>query len=105
MNVDDNTVVFWDHGSGEAADFIVLRPVADGGVSVILYHCKSAGGAEPGNRVGDVYEVCAQAVKSIIWCDLPRLMEPRLTEVLAAANSHRVGKYLIEGLFDVEPVG
>jgi hypothetical protein len=93
----------------------------------------------PGNRVGDVYEVCAQAVKSIIWCDLPRLidrlidrmerrkgvgrlvrgdvatmralalrrpvrfgmvvvqpgvtksgLEPRLAEVLAAANSHLV---------------
>ena len=75
LNIDSNAVVFWDHGSGEAADFIVLRPTADDGVSVTLYHCKGAGGAEPGNRVGDVYEVCAQAVKSIIWCDLPRLVD------------------------------
>lgn len=139
LNVDDNAVVFWDHGSGEAADFIVLKPAVDDGVSVVLYHCKSAGGAEPGNRVGDVYEVCAQAIKSIIWCDLPRLidrlldrmergkgvgrivrgdaatmralaqrrpvrfgmvvvqpgitknnLEPKLAEVLAAANSHLV---------------
>jgi hypothetical protein len=74
LNVEDNTIVFWDHGSGEVADFIVMRPTSDGGVNVILYHCKSAGGAEPGNRVGNVYEVCAQAVKSIIWCDLPRLV-------------------------------
>jgi hypothetical protein len=36
---------------------------------------KGAGGTAPGNRVGDVYEVCAQAVKSIIWCDLPRLVD------------------------------
>jgi hypothetical protein len=75
LNVDDNTVVFWDHGSGEVADFIVLRPAANDGVNVTLYHCKGAGGAEPGNRVGDVYEVCAQAVKCIIWCDLPRLVD------------------------------
>jgi hypothetical protein len=53
-----------------------FRSVADDdGVNVSLYHCKSAGGAEPGNRVGDVYEVCAQAAKSIIWCDLPRLVD------------------------------
>ena len=75
LNVDGNAVVFWDHGSGESADFIVLRPAAEDGVHVTLYHCKAAGGAEPGNRVGDVYEVCAQAVKSIIWCDLPRLVD------------------------------
>lgn len=75
LNIDSNAVVFWDHGSGEAADFVVLQPTAEDGVNVSLYHCKSAGGAEPGNRVGDVYEVCAQAVKSIIWCDLPRLVD------------------------------
>jgi len=75
LNVDDHTVVFWDHGSGEAADFIVMQATADGGVTVTLYHCKGAGAAEPGNRVGDVYEVSAQAVKSIIWCDLPRLVD------------------------------
>lgn len=75
LDVDENAVVFWDHGSGEAADFVVLRPAPDGGVNVILYHCKAAGGMEPGNRVGDVYEVCAQAIKSIIWCDLPRLVD------------------------------
>ncbi|MBG0793185.1 hypothetical protein IYY11_07280 [Methylocystis sp. H62] len=62
-------------GSGEAADFIVLKPAADDGVNVTLYHCKAAGGAQPGNRVDHVYEVCAQAIKSIIWCDLPRLVD------------------------------
>jgi hypothetical protein len=62
LNVDGNSVVFWDHGSGEAADFIVLRRAANEGVSVSLYHCKGAGGAESGNRVDDVYEVCAQSL-------------------------------------------
>jgi hypothetical protein len=78
IDIDDNAVVYWDHGSGEAADFIVLRPAADDGVDVTLYHCKGAGGAQPGNRVDDVYEVCAQAVKSMIWCDLPRLVDRSL---------------------------
>lgn len=78
LDIEGNSIVFWDHGSGEAADFIVLRPAADDGVNATLYHCKGAGGAAPGNRVGDVYEVCAQAVKSMIWCDLPRLVERSL---------------------------
>lgn len=78
LDLVENAVVYWDHGSGEAADFIVLRPAAHDGVDVTLYHCKGAGGAQPGNRVDDVYEVCAQAVKSMIWCDLPRLVDRSL---------------------------
>lgn len=70
---DENEVVYWDHGSGESADFIVIRRRVDGGVNVSLYHCKGSGASQAGNRVGDVYEVCGQAVKSAIWCDLPRL--------------------------------
>ena len=67
-------VVFWDHGSGEAADFITVTRLPNGGADVVLYHCKGSGGANAGNRVDDVYEVCGQAVKSAIWCDLPRLV-------------------------------
>lgn len=78
LDVPSNDVVYWDHGSGEAADFVVMRRVQGGGVEVELYHCKGAGGSAPGNRVDDVYEVSAQAVKSQIWCDLPRLAD-RLT--------------------------
>ncbi|WP_143035758.1 hypothetical protein [Bradyrhizobium sp. Rc2d] len=32
-----------------------------------FYHCKRAGGAAAGHRVGDVYELAGQAVKSVIW--------------------------------------
>ena len=69
----ENKVVYWDHGSGETADFITFSRPAEG-VEVRFYHCKSSGGASPGNRVGDVYEVCGQAVKGLIWCDLRRLV-------------------------------
>ncbi|KTW01988.1 hypothetical protein SB4_04640 [Sphingomonas sanguinis] len=75
LNSDEFDVVYWDHGSGETADFVTFKSRADGGVDVRFYHCKGASGAAPGNRVSDVYEVCGQAVKGYIWCDLRRLVK------------------------------
>lgn len=62
----NNDIVFHDHGSGEMADFITFTEASDE-ITVRLYHCKGAGGSEPGERVNDVYEVCCQAVKCLIW--------------------------------------
>jgi superfamily II DNA or RNA helicase len=60
------TWVATDHGSGEIADFISLA--LDGATaSVRLYHCKGSGGAAPGRRVGDLYDVIGQCIKSIPW--------------------------------------
>lgn len=75
LNSAEFEVVYWDHGSGETADFVSFKRRDDGGIDVRLYHCKGSSGAAPGNRVNDVYEVCGQAVKSYIWCDLPRLVQ------------------------------
>ena len=34
---------------------------------VKLFHCKFSKGTSAGHRVGDLYEVCGQAVKSVKW--------------------------------------
>lgn len=34
---------------------------------ITLYHCKGSSDKKPGNRVGDIYEVCEQVIKSSIW--------------------------------------
>jgi hypothetical protein len=60
------TWVATDHGSGEIADFISLS-VDDGTARVRFYHCKGSGGAAPGRRVGDLYDVIGQCIKSIPW--------------------------------------
>lgn len=60
-------IVFFDHGSGEMADYITLAPQNDNRVVVELYHCKGAGGKNPGDRVSDAYEVCGQVSKCLIW--------------------------------------
>ncbi len=66
--------LFYDHRSGEAADYIAVTDV-HGDVEVALYHCKGAGGAPSGGRVADVYEVAGQLVKSVYYCDAAILLE------------------------------
>lgn len=63
---DHYDVVINDDGSGEAADLIGLKVVGDQ-IHLGLFHCKYSGGNKPGKRVGDLYEVCGQAQKSIQW--------------------------------------
>jgi superfamily II DNA or RNA helicase len=63
-------VVYYDHGSGEVADFLALTE-RDGYVTVELYHCKGARGTD---RVDDAYFVCGQAVKSVIHADPASLL-------------------------------
>jgi hypothetical protein len=58
-----NTFIFDDDDTGEIAD--VVEIIIDQQDALIrLYHCKYSGGDEPGVRVGDLYEVCGQAIKS-----------------------------------------
>jgi superfamily II DNA or RNA helicase len=62
-----SNIVFFDHGSGEIADFITFSSAGEDRLEVALYHCKGAGGPDPGDRVDDAYEVCGQVAKSLVW--------------------------------------
>jgi hypothetical protein len=59
-------VVLDDDGSGEIADIVALR-IDDGGLLVRLVHCKYSHGDKPGARIDDLYDVCGQAQKSVMW--------------------------------------
>ncbi len=59
-------LVIDDDGSGEAADLVCFKEHADR-VELVLVHCKFSGADEPGERLKDVVEVCAQAVRSAKW--------------------------------------
>jgi len=67
----DFAVVFDDDASGEAADVIAVTLEGDDEtpdrIVIDLYHCKYSGDQQPGARIGDLYEVCGQAQKSIKW--------------------------------------
>lgn len=59
-------LIFDDDSSGEAADIIAVK--REGALLYVnLYHCKFAHDGSVGARVGDLYEVCGQAQKSIRW--------------------------------------
>lgn len=66
--------LFYDHRTGEAADYIAVTSAPSGEVDIALYHCKGAGGPPGGGRVGDVYEVAGQLVKSVFYCDVATLL-------------------------------
>jgi hypothetical protein len=70
LPLETHEVVFYDHGPGEMADFLTFGRSADE-VAIGLYHCKGSGGTKAGSRVGDVYEVSCQVVKSLIWLRSP----------------------------------
>lgn len=59
-------VVLDDDGTGEIADIVAMRIDAEG-LLVRFIHCKYSHGPNPGARVADLYEVCGQAQKSIMW--------------------------------------
>lgn len=63
---EDYEVIFDDDDSGEAADVVAIRN-HETHIEVGLFHCKYSSESFAGNRVGDLYEVCGQAQKSIHW--------------------------------------
>lgn len=59
-------VVFDDDNAGEIADIVAIKE-KDKEIHFEFYHCKFAHGEKPGSRVADLYEVCRQAEKSVLW--------------------------------------
>lgn len=74
LGLENLIALFYDHRKGEAADYVAVTRSADGNVEIALYHCKGAGGPAGGQRVGDVYEVAGQLVKSVFYCDVLTLL-------------------------------
>lgn len=83
-------VVVYDHRSGEVADFVLLRTDGRRG-EVVFFHVKASSALVPGDRVGDVYEVSGQVVRSVRWFyDLSRLRE-RLVRRVATGSQIILG--------------
>lgn len=66
LNEREVSHIFFDHGSGEVADFITFNK-KDSFIEVELYHCKSQMGRRFNSRLDDVYEVAQQAIKCTRW--------------------------------------
>ena len=59
-------LVIDDDDSGEAADVIAIRDGPER-VEVHFLHCKFSDAANPGSRADDLYVVCGQAQKGVMW--------------------------------------
>jgi hypothetical protein len=59
-------IILDDDGTGEIADIVAMR-IDPEGLLIRLVHCKYSHGETAGARVDDLYEVCGQAQKSIMW--------------------------------------
>lgn len=73
----DYSIIFDDDGAGEIADIIAISE-KEKSIIVKLFHCKYSQGEKPGRRVGDLYEVCGQADKSVFWKQNPIGMLERM---------------------------
>lgn len=60
------SVIFDDDNSGEIADIVAIREEAEE-IEFEFFHCKYAHGDDAGARLSDLYEVCGQAEKSVLW--------------------------------------
>lgn len=60
------SVIFDDDNSGEIADIVAVKENTEN-VEFEFYHCKYAHGDMAGSRLSDLYEVCGQAEKSVLW--------------------------------------
>jgi superfamily II DNA or RNA helicase len=75
-----NNIVFFDHGSGEIADFITFTSADSGRIAINLYHCKASGGETSGDRIEDAYEVCGQVAKSLIWLKNKQVLRSKILD-------------------------
>lgn len=64
--LEDYDIVFNDDNSGEIADIVTIKNNADF-IQIELYHLKYASEGKISNEIKNLYEVCGQAQKSLIW--------------------------------------
>lgn len=85
-------IVFDDDGSGEVADVVAMK-LEDSRLKVHLFHCKYSSATAPGARLGDLYEICGQAQKSIRWAehlgDMLKRLHRREADRLKALKASR----------------
>lgn len=102
-----STIIFDDDGSGEIADVVSIKADKEKRkIDISFYHCKYSHGKTPGSRVVDLYEVCGQAEKSIMWngniVELIKRMKFRESQRKTNFNDTRIEVGSIELLNAIE---
>jgi superfamily II DNA or RNA helicase len=85
-------VVIYDHGTGEIGDFLTMNENSSM-VEFSVYHCKGSEESTPGQRVGDIYEVAGQVVKSLVWLRTPEALKRKIRERLQKGSTFLKGDW------------
>lgn len=93
----DALIVFYDHGSGEVADFLTCVETNEE-KRLSLYHCKGSSGDAAGRRLNDAYEVVGQAIKCVHWIKTPTLIASVNRRFNERENASRFEKGDLEAL-------
>ncbi len=100
---DSYSIIFDDDGAGEIADVIAIFD-NDKEIDIQFYHCKYAHGEKPGARVADLYEVCAQAEKSVKWCQQPTRIIDRLIKREAARQKEGYSRFEVGSIRKLQEI-
>ena len=77
--LEDWDIVIDDDGSGEVADLVALRH-REGELEIRLVHCKFAPGRLVRVQVEDLFQLCGQAEKSVVFRREPDIMIRKLLQ-------------------------
>lgn len=83
-------ILIYDHRSGEIADYIAIDN-SPHSLNIRLYHCKGSTGIRPGLRVGDLYEVCGQAIKCLLWTNSKAAFSKKLLHRINTGSKFIIG--------------
>ncbi len=64
--IQDYDIIYNDDNSGEIADIITIKNLPES-IEVEFYHLKYAREGKVSNQINNLYEVCGQAQKSLVW--------------------------------------
>lgn len=96
----DEDIVYYDHGTGEIADFISFK-ANEGRIIVNFYHCKKSPSKTAGHRLDTIEELMAQIVKSITWTTKQRILKNIKRRFTTNIGSHTFVKGNLELLEDL----
>jgi hypothetical protein len=66
-------VIYYDHGTGEIADFVSFTENSER-LIISFYHCKKSPSSTPGHRLDSINDLTGQIVKSIPWTSKQRIL-------------------------------
>lgn len=90
-------VAYYDHGTGEIADFITFK-LDQGRLAIRFYHCKGSKSENPGRNVANLADLTNQIVKSVHWSKKDRILRTIRRRFRNNIGSHRFVVSDLEGL-------